>query len=236
MFPKEFSIVLFLGLVIIGIYLLMVGKLNQYALSGFILVSFFIAVGFYHIENISKIKAVSKYIEILVDIEKVQKDIYAKSEEVKNMGEQIAEVGAFTIANQGRWVSDDHLVKMIENRNKIADMLRRIGTNDKDIERILEDPDKMACWDLWENNATETDQGFYARLEKKEMSNEELNDIRKVTDELRQMFRNNMTEDILNKYLKDSGLKPEIQDKISQGIRKSYMKCDYYKNNHKLMN
>lgn len=236
MFPKEFSIVLLLVLFLIWIYLFFIGRIDPKWLAGFLLISLFMSVVLYNIDNIKNISA-SKDAGLLVEMKEIRDDIYAKSEEVKAMGEQVAEVAAFTIAGQGRFTaSEDHLFRLVDSRNRLAKMLVSIGTDQEEIIRILYEPDKMICLDLWTKHSRKVDQYYHALLGKEELSSEEFDKIRETMNSLRDMFRRDQPETDLIKHLSGTNLETPIQEKIAEGIKKSYQECSYYKKNQKLMN
>ena len=93
----------------------------------------------------------------LDEIKEVQKDVYAKAETVKALGEEIAELTAFNVTRVGRFAGPDLQKQMIEARDKIKKVLQSLGSSEAKMTAISKEIEDMVLHDLKRNVESETD-------------------------------------------------------------------------------
>jgi hypothetical protein len=72
----------------------------------------------------------------LNEIKEVKKEIYAKADTVRSLGEEVAELTAFNVTRVGRFAGPDLQQRMIEARDKIKKLLENLGSSDAKITAI----------------------------------------------------------------------------------------------------
>ena len=137
---KEFSVPLALLLIAILVYLLIIGKLNGWTFAGsFIGVGILvavIAVVLPRTEDVSEVGGKVGGQEILIKMERVRQDIYAKAEVVQQLTEHVAEVSAFNLTHLGRWSPPNLDELLLKERDRLIEMLRHTGIPEKRIQEI----------------------------------------------------------------------------------------------------
>lgn len=93
----------------------------------------------------------------LDEIREVKKDIYAKAETVKRLGEEVAELTAFNVTRVGRFAGEDLQQKMIEARDRIKRLLESLGSDETKIDTISRQIEDMVLHDLKNNVLRETE-------------------------------------------------------------------------------
>ncbi|HHT9154499.1 MAG TPA: hypothetical protein ACFYD5_01665 [Candidatus Tripitaka sp. YC43] len=82
-------------------------------------------------------------------MKEVQKDIYAKAETVKKLGEKVAELTVFNVTNVGKIPNSRGLTEMRFNaRNWIKSLLEQVGSDKDKIENITSPLDNEVLLDL----------------------------------------------------------------------------------------
>lgn len=84
----------------------------------------------------------------LNEMKEVKKDVYAKAETVKELGEEIAELSAFNVTAVGRFAPPDLTEEILRVRNKIKSVLEMIGSDKNKIESITSQIDNTVLSDL----------------------------------------------------------------------------------------
>lgn len=84
----------------------------------------------------------------LDEIREVRKDIYAKAETVRSLGEEVAELTAFNVTRVGRFAGPDLQQKMVEARDRIKKLLETLGSSEAKIAAISKQIDDMVLHDL----------------------------------------------------------------------------------------
>ncbi len=128
-------------------YFLYEGKINGNHFTFLFLGIILASLALYGFDRLKEIDFMNLKL-ILKDLKEVQKDIYAKAETVKTMGEEIAELTAFNVTSIGRFASDDLDEKMLEARDRIKEILQKIGSDKAKVERISTQIENMVLRDL----------------------------------------------------------------------------------------
>lgn len=149
---KEFSVPLALLLIAVLVYLLIIGKLNGWSFAGSLfgvgaLVAV-IAVVLPRSEDISEVGVKVGGQELLFKMEKVRQEIYAKADEIKRLTEQIAEISAFNLAHLGRFSPNNLDELLLNERDRLVEMLRRAGVDETRIRGITSKITNMVTFDL----------------------------------------------------------------------------------------
>ena len=151
---KEFAIPMALLLIAVLVYLLIIGRLTgwPFALSLFAVVAFSIGVAVIipRSEEVTEIggKVSSEGAQLLVKMQTIQSDVYAKAEALRKLAEQVGEVAAFNLAHLGRWSPDNLDELLLKERDRLIEMLHRAGIDDKRIKEITFEITKMVTFDL----------------------------------------------------------------------------------------
>jgi hypothetical protein len=140
MYPKDFSIVLYLLLVAICAYLLCTGKLTGRSFVSSLLVSALAVAILHNLDALQRLAYKGPGWEATAEFERVKREVYAKADAVRQMTEGIGSLLAYQVATAGRYGGDphpDHVSQLIESRDKLRDTLIDAGTSKERIEQIL---------------------------------------------------------------------------------------------------
>jgi len=133
--------------VVISIYLLNIGKLGSGAFVTLVAILFLSGLALHGFDRLKELDIKNLRL-ILAEAKDIRKDIYAKVETVKKIGEKTAELAAFSVARVGRFASPDLQKEMIQGREQIREILEEIDSKEDDIDRILSQIDNMVLRDL----------------------------------------------------------------------------------------
>jgi hypothetical protein len=149
---REFLIPLSLILIAILVYLLVIGRLGAgsfaAALVGVLAFSGVLMVVLPRGGDVSEIAAKAGGAEILVKLEKIRADVYAKADSVRDMTEAIAEMTVFSMSRVGRLASDDLDRMLLTFRDRMQDTLRKIGSSEPRITEITSKLTDVVVFDL----------------------------------------------------------------------------------------
>lgn len=136
----------------------------------------------------------------LDEIKDVQKDVYAKAELVKRLGEEVAELTAFNVTRVGRFAGPNLKKAMIEARERIKELLESLGSDREKIVRISKQIDDLVLHDLKRDIESEIERTSAQGLtEGKQIDREQ---VRKKVREVLEKYN----RDALVSYLKEQGL------------------------------
>ncbi|MGA7523478.1 MAG: hypothetical protein WBW84_13555 [Acidobacteriaceae bacterium] len=173
-YPKEFSIVLYILLVGLCSYLLCLGKLSGRAFIWSIIASAIAVALLHNLDVIQRISVKGQGIEAMADFQRIQKDIYAKADQVEQMTEAVAEMLADTATSQGRYGgSSDNAYREAQYRDKLTKTLVAAGTPKDRIDRILVSFAQWIPFDLQGHIS----QSVLEAGRKKGMSSQQMNDL-----------------------------------------------------------
>ena len=124
----------FSGIVLIT-YLLIIGKIGSASFVTLFLGIAIVATALYLSDRLKELDIKNLRL-ILAEVKEVKKDIYAKAETVKKLGEELADLTAFNVTSVGRFASKDLKEKMIEARDRINAILKEVGSDENEINRV----------------------------------------------------------------------------------------------------
>lgn len=116
-----------------------------------ILISAFLAtvvsmVAIYRNEDI--VQMVIEPRRVLFEMQRIEKSIFAKVEEVRRLAEHMGELTAFNIAQLWRFAPADPKGVRLQERDRLAQMLKDMGITESRIQEITSTITKMVVWDL----------------------------------------------------------------------------------------
>lgn len=139
----------FSGIVLIT-YLLLIGKIGSASFVTLFLGIAIVSTALYLSDRLKELDIKNLRL-ILAEVKEVKKDIYAKAETVKKLGEELADLTAFNVTSVGRFASKDLKEKMLEARDRINVILKEIGSNENEINRVSDRINDTVLRDLkWE--------------------------------------------------------------------------------------
>jgi hypothetical protein len=137
---KEFSVPAALLLIALLTWLFLIGRLNGPSfLAGFgvvILAAVLGAVLLARYEDVSEFHAKGGGAELLIRMEKVRDDVYAKVDSLRRLAEYLGRLAAFNVTTVGRLPSGDLDSIMLRERDELAVMLREAGVAPDQISAI----------------------------------------------------------------------------------------------------
>lgn len=136
----------FSGIVLIT-YLLIIGKLGSVSFVTLFFGIVITATALYLSDRLKELDIKNLRL-ILAEVHEVKKDIYAKAETVKKLGEELADLTAFNVTSVGRFAPKDLKEKMLEARDKIKKILQEIGSDKIKVEQISSQINDMVLRDL----------------------------------------------------------------------------------------
>jgi hypothetical protein len=84
----------------------------------------------------------------LREIQQVRQDVYAKADIVKHMGEELADLVVFNVNNVGRFPSEDLDDKMLVARDRVAAVLKDLGSEPQKITDMIKPINDTVLGDL----------------------------------------------------------------------------------------
>ncbi len=155
-------------------YLLCLGKLSGRAYVWSIIVSAAAVAILHNLDVIQRISVKGQGIEAMADFTRIQKDIYAKADQVQQMTEAVAEMLADTATSQGRYGgSSDNAYQEVQYRDKLTKTLLAAGTPKDRIDKILASFAQWIPFDL----QSDISQSVLDAAQKKGMTAKEFNDL-----------------------------------------------------------
>jgi hypothetical protein len=130
-YPKEFSVVLFILLFAICVYLLLSGKLTPSSFVCSIFVSALAVAVIHNLDVVQRLTLKGGTVEATADFERIRQQVYAKAEEVQQLAEQIAGMIAESVATSNRYGGSgdpDPIAQEARYRDKLNQTLTDMGT------------------------------------------------------------------------------------------------------------
>ena len=180
-------------------YFLMVGQIGSAAYTTLFLGILLVSLALYGFDRL-RVFDLKNLVFSLDEIKEVRKDIFAKAETVKTLGEEIADLTAFNVTRVGRFAGPDLQQKMIEARNRIKQLLQSLGSSEEKIARISKQIEDMILHDLKNNVASETDRITHKALTSGRQFNRE-----QVQKRIRELL-NDYDRKALVAYLREQNL------------------------------
>ena len=128
MYPKEFSAVLAIGLVLICVYLLMTGKLSGWQFGFALLASSFVVVGIHKIDEIRLFSVEGGGAKAVMEMRELRDDVYAKVDELKKIAAGIAKFTVEGIVRANRWTDHTRQEQALRQRDELEVFLRETGS------------------------------------------------------------------------------------------------------------
>lgn len=141
---RDFSIPLAILLIALLVYLLMLGRLSgmafAWSLVGVAALVAVVAVVVPRSEDVSKIsgKLGTEGGELLVEMQEIRSEVYAKAENVKRLTEQVGEISAFNVAQLWSFAPHDPKAARVQLRDKLGAMLREAGIQETRVNEIIQ--------------------------------------------------------------------------------------------------
>ncbi|MBI4447179.1 MAG: hypothetical protein HY645_14890 [Acidobacteria bacterium] len=138
---KQFSVILAAIIFAVAIYLLLLGRPYK-EFTGIAVLGVVVGVLFFNIDRIIRFEAKidSKGgAQILAEMQQIQKDIYAKADEVQRMGEAVAEQIAHSLSRLNRLSSsrEDVDQELLKRRDMLVETLKELKSNKDRIAEII---------------------------------------------------------------------------------------------------
>jgi len=201
---------LFIGLVLFT-FLLREGKIGSASYTTLLIISILVSLALYGFDRLKELDLKNLKI-VLNEIKEVKKDVYAKAETVKKLGEEMAELTAFNVISVGRFAAEDLQDKMLEARDKITAVLKELGSEDAKIQQISKKIDDMVLRDLKYDVLSEVQKATHELLAKGEKINRD--EIYKQTEKL--LFEKYERDKIIEYLKSQKAYKSEIEPLLDQ--------------------
>lgn len=132
MYPREFSIVLYLLLVALFAYLLLVGKLGDRTFIAGLMVAALAVAILHNAEMLGRV-----VLGPSLDVGRTARIARTPTDaaDLQRLGEQVAALAASAVAHENRWTGSDYHRSLLEQADEIARLLSELGTPR---ERILD--------------------------------------------------------------------------------------------------
>jgi len=88
---------------------------------------------------------------VLVQMKTIEKNVFAKVEEVRKLAEKMGELTAFSIANLWRFAPEDPVATILQERDRLVVTLKEMGIDDSRIKEITSKIDNTVTLDLARN-------------------------------------------------------------------------------------
>lgn len=132
----------------ISFMLLWKRKINAAGLAGLIVALAYAAGFLYNAESIKKMSTKLMGGELVTELEDIRNDVFAKTETVRKIGEETAELVTFTALNVGRFVSSDLQGQLLQTKDRVILVLKEIGADEAKIRNVSNKFDKRIADDL----------------------------------------------------------------------------------------
>jgi len=149
---RDFSVPLALLLIGVMVYLLIIGKLNGYSFIGSLfvvaLLTGVVGVVLPRSEQVSELSGTVAGQAILVKMEKVRDEIYAKAEAVQRLTEHVADLSVFNLIHLGRFSPENLDELLLKERDRLNEMLHSAGIPDSRIREVTSKVTDVVIRDL----------------------------------------------------------------------------------------
>jgi hypothetical protein len=148
-YPKDFSPILALGLVLICVYLLMTGRLTGGQLWPSLLVCLLIVVTVHNLDVIDNLAVKGPGgTEAVVQMQRLRDDVYAKVEELRKLAIGVAKFTAASIVSENRFAGEDHQDRMLRRRDELETFLAHAGVSEAERQDLTRPITLMVDWDM----------------------------------------------------------------------------------------
>lgn len=125
MYPREFSIVLFLMLVALFAYLLLVGKLGDRSFVAGLMVAALAVAVLHNAEMLGRL-VLGPTAAVGQTVRAVEPGVEAA--DLQRLGEQVAALAASAVAHDNRWTGSDYHRSLLKQSDEISQLLAELGT------------------------------------------------------------------------------------------------------------
>jgi hypothetical protein len=148
MYPKDFSPVMAIGLVLICVYLLTTAKLTGWQFGFALIASLFVVIGLHNIDGIGKLSVKGGGVDAVVEMRELRDEVYAKVDELKKVAAGIGTFIVESIVSENRYVDEDHAERMLRRRDDLDQFLRDAGISEPQRAQTIAPITRWADWDL----------------------------------------------------------------------------------------
>ena len=131
-------------------YFLLKGKFGGWIFFLCLVAILFFLIVFIHFDRVKELSAY-EFGVTFGEMKKIQEDIHAKTEDVKMMGESIAQMIAENVAMENVLVGEEYLIQRIERRDEIEKLLKDIKVDEVRIKEIVKPIDNRITFELYLN-------------------------------------------------------------------------------------
>jgi hypothetical protein len=140
---REFAIPF--GLVALGLWVWLFWSQPKTLIAAF-LASVIAMILMYRNEEIIQVTFEPR--RVLVQMREIRKDVFAKADEVQKLALAIGELTAYNIAHLWRLAPADPEAARLQERDRIAKMLRDAGVAEDRVRQVVSRVTEMVTWDL----------------------------------------------------------------------------------------
>lgn len=215
---KEFAVPVTLLLIAVLVYLLLIGRLGGAAFTAAFIAVLAIgaagAVVLPRTEDVTEVGVKAQGMEMLFKMERIQKDIYVKADTVREMAETVAEMAAFSLSRVGRFAAGDLDVALLRSRERLEEMLAKVGTTEPKIKAITQHITDAILFDLSANVWAEVREAIQ---EKRADLLANQHEIRARVTELLRASRVGAAAKAVRAYLEEiKGWTPKVEQRIAE--------------------
>ena len=143
---KDFAVVVFIGLTLVPLYAAWTGKMNGLVAGGLIVALAIAAVILQNADTFTSF--VAEWRDLKIRLERIQREVFAKVETVRRIGEETAELATFTALSVGRYAADDLQAQLLASRDRIVSIMKEIGVDETKIKATAERFNQRVADDL----------------------------------------------------------------------------------------
>lgn len=103
---------------------------------------------FWNLNKIQKFLIETKAGSMLAEMRGIQKDVYAKAENVKNLTEKIADISAYNLSSIGRFASDDLYKEIQSRKEQLIKLMKDADIKNEKINQITSQVNRVIIIDL----------------------------------------------------------------------------------------
>ena len=147
-YPKDFSPILALGLVMICVYLLMTNRLTGGQTWLALLSCAFIVVAVHNLDAIGNFRVKAGGAEAVMEMKELRDEVYAKVDELKKVASGVATFTVQSIVHEGRMVGEDEEDRVLRRRDDLERFLRDAGIAAPQIAETILPITRIVDWDM----------------------------------------------------------------------------------------
>ncbi len=211
-------LVVMISSIILIVYLLGNKKIGSNQFTRLFVCIMLVSLGFYCSDRLKEIDLAKMRI-IFEQVKEIRKDIYAKAETVRRIGEDLADLTVFNVTHVGRFASPDLQEKMLETKGKVKVLLQKIGSDESKIESIIAPINRTVLGDIKNEAVGKVENITYKMSQNNQLDSKQREEI--ITETRNQL--ENYDRDQLIYYFKIKGIDQEtvlpILDRVDKFIK-----------------